>query len=136
MTKVKTLLQSLPEWMLSGICLLVILYLTLTPKPFGDNEFELFPNADKVVHGIMFGGLLAAICIDRWRQEAFHLPTIRFVVWNAIVVIALGGIIEILQMVMDLGRSADIWDFISDSIGVILVEITFLAIYCYDRHSR
>lgn len=136
MTKGKILLQSLPKWMLSGICLLVILYLTLTPKPLGDQEFLLFPNADKVVHGIMFGGLLFCLCIDRWRQTDFHMPSVGFVVWNAIAVIALGGLIEILQMEMNIGRSADIWDFISDSIGVILVGITFLSLRCYDRYSR
>ena len=132
MTKLKSILQSLPAWMLSGVCLLVVLYLTLTPKPLGENDFILFTNADKVVHGIMFGGLLVAICVDKWRQNTFNLPSIKFVMRAAFGVILLGGVIELLQMVMNIGRSADVWDFIADSIGVILMVIIYLS-YRYDR---
>ena len=132
MTKLKSILQSLPAWMLSGVCLLVVLYLTLTPKPLGENDFILFTNADKVVHGIMFGGLLVAICVDKWRQKTFNLPSIKFVMRAAFGVILLGGVIELLQMVMNIGRSADVWDFIADSIGVILMVIIYLS-YRYDR---
>ena len=136
MNMLKSTLRPLPKWFLSAICLVVILWLTLSPRPLGQMLVELFDGADKGVHGIMFGALTLALCVDRWRQTGWKLPSPSFVLSATAGSVILGGVIEILQYSMDLGRSGDIIDFTADIIGSLLVAIIFIFLYCNGQHSK
>lgn len=118
------------------MCLVVILWLTLAPRPLGHMHVELFEGADKGVHGIMFGALTLALCIDRWRQTGWRLPSPAFVAIATVGTVLLGGLIEIIQSGMDLGRSGDIIDFTADTIGSLIVAIIFIFLYCNGQHSK
>ena len=106
-------LPSNAPWVL---VLIAILYLTLAPQPLGDEELQLFPGADKVVHFIMFGALTGSFIYDRWRFD-------RQLTLHAALVVALcsavtGGIVEWLQAAMNLGREGnDMLDALANLLG-------------------
>lgn len=123
MNNIKRILERLPSWTLSVVCFLAICWLTLAPHPLGDNDIPLFPGADKIVHGIMFGGFTLCMILDSYRLAGWPMK-IRKIDYYAPVIASVFGIItEFLQQSMDAGRSGDIWDFISDTLGSFIVAI-------------
>ncbi|MDE6228943.1 MAG: hypothetical protein K2M40_04055 [Muribaculaceae bacterium] len=110
----------LPRWLLTAICSGLILYLTLVPKPLPDNDIPFWEHTDKLVHAIMFGALYVCLALDLWRGQPVALRR-RLV--PALISIAAGGIIELLQGAMHLGRGADPLDFLADSVGVIVAML-------------
>jgi len=113
---------NIPPFLPTGIVVLAILWLTLVPHPLPESDIPLFEGADKVVHAIMFGGLAAVACYDCRR-----IFSGRFGIGPALVVAlvsgAFGGVIELLQMVMDAGRSAEALDFVADVTGAFLCAV-------------
>lgn len=130
----RNILLKLPSWIMSIVCVALILWLTLIPRPLGEFQVELFPNADKVVHAIMFGGLTFCIFVDVWRKNRFKLPSGKVQFAAIMVAVILGGVIELVQGGMGFGREADIVDFIADIIGVLTVSLGLSIIkYFYGR---
>ncbi len=75
---------------------------------------------DKLVHAILFGVFF--VLLVKWaRGQAAHLDLRQhaFLAGFAIAVIY-GGIIELLQETMALGREGDLPDLLADVVGVIL----------------
>lgn len=122
--KIRKILIALPTWTFTTIVFVAILYLTLMPDPLPDNDIELFPHADKVVHAIMFGGMYFVAYFDRYRQKLKRTSegnvSVYYVIAVALSVVAFGGVIELAQSAMGAGRSADWLDFAADTAGVIL----------------
>lgn len=119
----KKFLISLPQWSFTIASVLLLLYLTLVPKPLPDTGLK-FPHADKVVHAVMFGGIYFCLVLDFLRRRArFHqslvMPLSVDVIF-ALISIALGGAIELLQGSLAMGRSCDIFDFYADAAGVVI----------------
>lgn len=115
----------LPPFVFTVIVVGAILWLTLSPNPLPDNDLPMFEGADKIVHGLMFGGLYFAMCFDcillgiRRRQSVKTVkPPMSLVL--ALVSVAFGGVIELVQGSMDMGRSCDAVDFVADAAGVLL----------------
>ena len=113
----RKILDLLPAWTLSIVTLLVILWLTLAPKPLGDDPPQLFPGADKVVHAIMFGGFASMLLLDRQRKNGW-----KKIGWGTGLVCATisaltGILIEFCQASMGLGRGFEIADIIADTTG-------------------
>lgn len=75
-----------------------------------------FEFADKVWHAAAFGGLAGLTCraLKHWGR-----PPLLAARDSALLVIALGGLLEILQSFTSY-RSADWADFVADSLGVAL----------------
>ncbi|MDE6450032.1 MAG: VanZ family protein [Muribaculaceae bacterium] len=115
----RRLYYSLPCWVLTAVVSLAILYLTLVPRPLPDVDMPLFPGVDKLVHAIMFGGLSGTMVLDwsRWRGVALSA---RSLVVVALVSTLAGGLIELLQLVMAMGRGCELWDFVADGVGAFL----------------
>ena len=82
-----------------------------------EEEFYLFEGADKLVHGCMYLGLVWIGCFDIYRVSKFTAPKLILLVCGAIV---WGGLMELLQGAMSMGRSADWYDFLANSCGAIL----------------
>ena len=122
--------MSLPGYTLSLVVFLAILYLTLVPKPLPDMGPDLFENMDKVVHGIMFLGLAGALGLD-WLRSSRGRPFTsapRLVVVAAVLVsAACGGLIELAQGAMNIGRGEDSYDFLADVIGAVVAGIIMFA---------
>ena len=99
----------------------VILYLCLAPQPLGDNQgWFSFPGADKVVHFGMFFALTAAYIWDYSKVAGASRRNVWVMVAIAVVAIAIGGLIEVLQELMRLGRSMDMLDLLADAAGVVV----------------
>lgn len=130
----KQIMLRLPQWLFTIIVLLAILYLTLVPKPLPDTNIRLFPHVDKVVHAIMFGVLYFCLVLDFLRNRALRHQSyiIPFSINITFILscIALGGLIELIQSWLGLGRSCDIYDFYADTAGVILFATFSKKVVC------
>ncbi|MDE6754432.1 MAG: VanZ family protein [Muribaculaceae bacterium] len=113
-------LSHLPGGIFSVVSLLIILWLTLSPDPLGDNSPRLFPGADKVAHALMFGFLTAMILLDRTRKRDWLPVSIPPVMFAVAVSTAIGCLIEVLQLKMALGRGFEYSDMIADFAGALL----------------
>lgn len=106
----------MPGWLLTAVTIAIVLWLTLARTPLPDNDLPAIPGLDKVVHAVMFAGVTAVLWLD-WRMACRH----RLSRWQAsacaLAAVALGGLIEMTQDAMGMGRTADMADFIADIIG-------------------
>lgn len=131
MEKIRKWLERLPAFTLSAVCLAAILWLTLASRPLGDNDIQLFPHADKVVHAVMFGGFVFCILLDRVRTDGWRRTTSREAAAAAMAAVALGIFTEVAQNAMHLGRSGDPADLLADAAGAILSAGAFHFYSCH-----
>lgn len=108
-------MRLIPPYQLTSAVVIVILYLTLLPKPFGEEELPLFPGADKIAHCCMFGGLAITFIFERFRMK--RPLGIREAVLACLEVSVFGIVIEFVQQGMNAGRSGDIFDAVADIFG-------------------
>lgn len=127
MNKIKKLLTGMPKWIFTILTVLLILWLTLAPNPLGDEPPKLFPGADKLVHGIMFGFLTVMILLDRERKRNWKPIDRSFMAISAVSSAALGIAIEFIQRAMEKGRGFEVADMIADCIGAFLCCILWSA---------
>lgn len=115
----KEFLTCLPKWLLTALTVALILWLTLAPDPLGEETPVLFPGADKIVHGLMFGFLTVMVLLDRTRQNGWR----KIPGWLIFVVMlatsAFGIAIEFVQRAMEMGRGFETADMIADCTGAI-----------------
>ena len=125
MDKIRNMLSRFPGWLFTVLTILLILWLTLVPDPFGDDAPTLFPGADKLVHAIMFGFLTIMILFDRQRGNHWKKLDSKFIVVSALISSLLGILIEVLQLEMDMGRGFELADMVADATG------SFLCAWCW-----
>lgn len=127
----RKILADMPVWLATVVVLAAILYLTLYPNPLPENDIPLFPGADKLVHALMMFGLSGCVAYDYMRSrygKGRMTPPKGMLLCLLALTILFGGVIELLQSWMDLGRSEDILDFVADAAGAIVafvVELLF-----------
>ena len=112
------------RWIATALVLLLILYLTLVPRPLPNTNIEI-PGLDKLAHAIMFGVLAFVTSIDMARRNRNVIRTLSnsTIIYISIIVAFVGLLIEILQQLMQLGRGGDFLDFIADIIGIFIASI-------------
>lgn len=128
MEKLKSLLGKVPTGILSGLTVIIILWLTLAPHPTGDMKVELFEGADKVVHAIMFGFLAFVVLLEMMKHRRWTplpLPLIGLV---AFICSGFGIGIEFLQNAMGLGRELEILDMLADGAGAMVGAAVWAAV--------
>ena len=123
-------LSRLPGHIFSILTFLAILWLTLAPKPLGENPPPLFPGADKLAHALMFGGLAMMILFDRQRKNQWKPVSLKRALWVATAVALLGIAIEFLQAAMELGRGFEVSDMVADIIGSFLFSFIYYGYIC------
>lgn len=126
MERLRKALSRLPGGVLTCLTLAAILWLTLAPKPFGDESPQLFPGADKVAHALMFGGLDIMILLDYQRKTKWKEVSPGVIALSEIFCIALGIAIEYIQLNMHLGRGFEYLDMVADSIGVVIFALAWV----------
>lgn len=120
-----------PRWGVSAAVVALILWLTLAPHPVGDADIPLFPGADKVVHGIMFGTLTFALWFDSSRDRGAWNPAgAGRSLWFAVGSALFGLLIEWLQLSMQMGRGFEWADAGADLAGCLLA---WMGIVCLRR---
>lgn len=117
--------SKLPRGLLTAVCAVLILYLTLAPKPLPDNDIPFWVHTDKIVHAIMFGTLYVCARFDTWR---IRRPDLTQSLLLVVVVSLAGGVIELLQQAMAMGRGASWADFAADIAGA-LVAMALLRLF-------
>ena len=119
MRKLIHVFDKLPNWTTSIVVLIVILFLTLDSDPV---QIDL-PNIvgiDKLVHGIMFGGLAMSICLDIQRRNWSVLIGVSSMVAAMVISSVVGVIVEMLQYRMANGRTYETYDIVADVVGAIV----------------
>lgn len=111
----KFLYRLIPPYQLTLVVTVIILYLTLLPKPFGEEDLPLFPGADKIAHCCMFGGLALTYIFE--RNFAGRRLSVNQALLACLIVTIFGITVEIAQSLMAIGRSGDLADIMADAIG-------------------
>lgn len=119
-------LTSFPPYIFSGMVVIAILWLTLSPHPLGENPPPIFPGADKIAHAIMFGALTAMLLLDFQRKHFWERIGLGRSILYAIGVSAFGAFTEIAQNLMEMGREFEVADIISDSCGAVVIAILWV----------
>lgn len=120
MRKLIHVFDKLPNWITSIVVLIVILVLTLDSNTV---QIDL-PNIvgiDKLVHGIMFGGLAMSICLDIQRRNWSALIGVGSVIVAIVISSVVGVTVEMLQYWMANGRIYETYDIVADVVGAFVL---------------
>lgn len=112
-------INRLPLFLLSAGVLALLLVLLFLPAP--DVPHPSLPFADKFAHIVMFGTLAAVLLWD-WSRSSGSI-TLSHYIYVVVAVSALGGVVELLQGALPLGRSCDVADWLADIAGALIVPI-------------
>ncbi|MDE6010877.1 MAG: hypothetical protein K2F87_05500 [Muribaculaceae bacterium] len=124
--RIHRIMRRVPRWILTAVCLGVILYLTLVPDPLGDEDLPWFPGADKLVHGIMFFGLTLCMLVDAMRSRGWRRLSLPVISLISIIGMSAGIGIEYLQDAMGLGRGKEFGDMVADAFGAIVAGVLWI----------
>ncbi|MCX6237767.1 MAG: VanZ family protein [Bacteroidia bacterium] len=118
-----SILFSIRQWLritLSVLYLGCIAFLSLLPS--NDlPEISLFPGADKIVHTCMYLGLAWLAC---WSMHSELKPK-----WYYLIIlfsIGWGAMMELFQFLMNMGRSYEFNDIVSNSIGTMIGVLIYM----------
>lgn len=121
----------MPTGLLSVATVLLILWLTLAPKPLGNESLSLFPGADKIAHALMFGFLTFTILLDLQRKTDWNKISVVLILISATFSSIFGISTELLQDAMHLGRGKELGDMIADTSGSYLIALLWVLFQHY-----
>ena len=127
------ILDRIPRFLSSAVVTAGVLYLTLAPRPFGSVRIPLFEGADKVVHFMMFFAMAFAYHFD-FRRGKKPVDEARLMGWIFVSLSAFGGLIELAQWKMRMGRSGDWYDLLADIAGAVYGIILAWPISAKNKH--
>lgn len=127
------ILDRIPRFLTSAVVTAGVLYLTLAPRPFGSVRIPLFEGADKVVHFMMFLAMASAYHFD-FRRGKKPVDEARLMGWIFVSLSAFGGLIELAQWKMRMGRSGDWYDLLADIAGAVYGIILAWLISAKNKH--
>lgn len=127
------ILDRIPRFLTSAVVTAGVLYLTLAPRPFGSLRIPLFEGADKVVHFMMFFAMAFAYHFD-FRRGKKPVDEARLMGWIFVSLSAFGGLIELAQWKMRMGRSGDWYDLLADIAGAVYGIILAWLISAKNKH--
>ena len=127
------ILDRIPRFLTSAVVTAGVLYLTLAPRPFGSVRIPLFEGADKVVHFMMFFAMAFAYHFD-FRRGKKPVDEARLMGWIFVSLSAFGGLIELAQWKMRMGRSGDWYDLLADIAGALYGIILAWLIPAKNKH--
>lgn len=112
------------------IASMVLIYGTLFPADMIIKS-ELW-SFDKIIHMVGFGGLTALIWLHLKRMGSIGRP---LDIWALVWGIGAGALIEILQYLMPLNRTAEWGDLFADTLGSVLAVLV-LRFLRFDKQNR
>lgn len=127
------ILDRIPRFLTSAVVTAGVFYLTLAPRPFGSVRIPLFEGADKVVHFMMFLAMAFAYHFD-FRRGKKPVDEARLMGWIFVSLSAFGGLIELAQWKMRMGRSGDWYDLLADIAGAVYGIILAWLISAKNKH--
>jgi len=117
-----------------GIILLILTGMPGNDIPHISPIWDVF-QPDKIVHMGLFGMLFLLLAGGSFYKGGKVPVKKQLITIYVIIGIALGGIVELLQKWVFIGRSCELNDFIADIVGVIL-SILFYYIVFEKRCNR
>ena len=127
-------IKTIPAGIASVAITLLVAYLSLSPRPFGESHFFFFENADKVVHFLMYFGLASVYYLDYAKSRLPHHTHLEGEASIIATAIVLGGFMEIAQELTGV-RTMDLWDFIANTAGA-LAAFAFIKLYFMHQFRR
>lgn len=122
----KKLISFLRTYPLTLLCVSAVWYLSMyriTPPPF-----HVFSWFDKLVHCAMYCGISALVWTEYGRSH--RKARVGSVIVGAFLApIAMGGLVELAQAYLTTYRSGDWFDFLANSVGVILATLVAVPVY-------
>ena len=103
---------------LAIIWAVIVLILCDLPLENVSGQIPVFEGMDKLVHTGFFFVLTVLLFYGKIRQQGSYSFRILTIVKILLITATLGAGIEILQWKVFTYRSADIWDFFTDMVGV------------------
>ena len=131
MERIRKGLSAMPPWLFSCIILLAILWLTLAPRPLGNEMPPLFEGADKIAHAMMFGGFSIVMLLDLQRKHGWIPLKVVTAMICALISSTLGVLTEEVQSAMGLGRGFEYGDIVADTIGAFLFAGLYVLLQKY-----
>lgn len=119
MERLRQWMGKVPDGLLTGLTVALILWLTLAPHPTGDIEIPLFPGADKVVHALMFGFLTFVALLEIMKHHHWAILSLPIIGIVSFVCAIFGIGIEFVQRAMGLGRELEVLDMLADAAGAV-----------------
>ena len=111
-------MRKIQKYPLSVFCLALIWILSLVPF-FPETPLDDVAFIDKWTHLVMYGGTSTVIWWEYLRNHS--IINWHRLLWIAVAgMIVLGGVIELIQENCTTTRSGEWFDFIADSVGVLL----------------
>ena len=112
------------KYMYVIIWTVIVIVLSLLPKNSIDVEsVKFFKGFDKIVHFFMYA-IMMILWLNTFRKIKEH-DKLKWIFFAIFFSISLGIILEILQKYLEIGRSFDIFDIITNITGVLFVVIIF-----------
>jgi VanZ family protein len=116
------------KYKFSILIALIIMYLSLASShTFDKVPFVNFPYADKIVHFLMYFGLMSVIIFENRKI----IKSIYALFLTGIIPFFYGILLEILQATLTTTRSGSIYDALADGAGVIISILLCLLIKPY-----
>lgn len=107
----------------SIIIALAILYLSLADsQSFNEVPFLNIPYFDKIVHFLMYFGLMSVIAFEHRNEITGRTQLSLF----ALIPFVYGILMEILQFTITADRSGNIYDVLANSAGIIVAALLCL----------
>lgn len=121
------MLEHIKKYWLAIIVAFVIIYLSLMKQPSAP-KLQLFEGIDKVVHFLMYFGLSSMLWLEHlWKYKNSYVK--KHLIFGAVLApIAFGGLMEIAQGMLTDDRACELYDFLSNSAGVLFASLLFVVI--------
>ncbi len=116
------IIRFVSKYPLSLLCIALICLLSLVSY-FPETPFDNVKFIDKWTHFVMYGGSCSVIWwehLRHCRKEKCRIQRYTFLCWAVAGMVALGGLMELLQAYATTTRSGEWLDFWADSFGVLL----------------
>ncbi len=110
------------------LCSLCILILSIAP--FSSHRIHPMPNTDKLIHFMMY--LIFTVIFFYEYRKTHPIKQLRFYLMVMTLPIIYGGLMELFQSIFTTNRSADVFDFLANSVGVF-VGVTISYTFYYVR---
>jgi len=111
-----------------ALLLATFVLLMLPPQGLGELSDFGFIHADKFVHAILFMALTLSFIVA-FRKQPLGRHRQKAIPASVIICISYGAISELAQGYADLGRTAEVTDFLANTAGCLVGIVAFKLIY-------
>jgi VanZ family protein len=109
------------------VFLLILLASIISADEVRKVSWIQIPNFDKIVHLAMYFSFSFVLILDGFKAKP-NFSTLKIYFISAITALIYGGILEIIQGTLTKTRSADIFDFIFNAVGVLLAVLLWVVL--------